>query len=155
VVVSDALARKPRRGATATLSLGAAVALAAAVPTWAAWSFWSRDHALRTDWAIEGPPCPAATHSWRQVANSRQAHAFDYKPMRLAHLFGGADCAAVPEGGLFSSRAYKVCQFTAPDMLLVTVGGRTWAFEPGYGRRATVRLKDGQVRCVLAGWFTL
>jgi len=155
VVVSDVLARKPRRGATATLSLASAILLALAVPTWAAWSFWSRDHEMRTAWNISGPPCPAATHSWRDVALSRRAHEFDYKPMHLAHLFGGADCAAVPEGGLFSKRAYQVCQFTAPAMLLVTAGQRTWAFEPGYGRPATVRLKDGEVRCVLGGWFRL
>jgi len=155
VVVSDVLARKPRRGATATLSLVAVGLLAVALPAWAAWSFWSHDHEMRTDWAITGPPCPVARHSWREVALSRRAREFDYKPMHLAHLFGGADCAAVPEGGLFSKRAYQVCQFTAPAMLLVTAGGRTWAFEPGYGRRATVTLRDGKATCVLAGWFTL
>jgi hypothetical protein len=155
VVVTDVLARKPRRGATATLVRNSVVALALGVPAWGAYAFWSHDHALRTDWDIHGPPCPPATHSWAEVAHSRQPRSFDYRPMHLEHLFGGAFCAEVPDGPFLTRRGYQVCQFTAPAFLSVTAGGRTTAFEPGYGRRATVTLRRGRIACVIGGWFTL
>jgi hypothetical protein len=151
---SDSFVRKPRRGATATLGLGAAVLLAASIPAWTAYNWWAFRHELRRDWDITGPACPIAIHSWRSVALARQPRVLDYGGMHIAHIFGGADCSPVPED-YFSSRAYSVCQFTAPGMISVTAGGRTVLFEPGYGRRATVRLRHGRISCVLAGWFTL
>jgi hypothetical protein len=155
MVASNVLVRKPPRGATAMVSLVTVALLAVGVPAWGAYAFWSHDHALRTDWDIKGPPCPIAMHSWREIAFSRQPHQFEYKPMRLAHLFGGANCAEVPNGGFLTRRAYQVCQFTEPALLAVSTGGRTVTFEPGYGRRATVSLRDGKLACVLGGWFTL
>jgi hypothetical protein len=150
----DSFVRKPRRGATATLGLAAAVMLAASIPAWTAYNWWAFRHELRRDWIIAGPPCPPATHSWGEIALSRQPRVVDYGGMHIAHLFGGADCSPVPED-YFSSKAYSVCQFTAPVMLAVTAAGRTTLFEPGYGRRATVTLRHGSLTCVLGGWFTL
>ena len=68
---------------------------------------------------------------------------------------GGADCAAVPDGGFFSSNVYHVCQFTDPEMLIVASGGRAVAFEQGHGRRATVSLRRGKFSCVIGGWAKL
>jgi hypothetical protein len=150
----DALTRKPRRGATARLGAGAAVVLAASIPLWTAYNWWHFRHELRTDWNIAGPACPLATHSWQSVALSRKPQAFDYGGMHIVHPFGGADCSPVPED-YFTSKAYSVCQFTAPAMIAVTTGGRTVLFEPGWGRRATVKLRHGELSCVLGGWFTL
>jgi len=155
MVVTDVLARKPRRGATATLGLVSVGLLAVGAPAWGAFAFWSRDHALRTAWDIQGPPCAQATHAWRELASFRQPRRFDYRPMHLEHLFGGADCAEVPDGPFLTRRAYQVCQFTAPGLVAVTTGGRTVTFEPGYGRRATVSLRRGRLTCVIGGWFTL
>jgi hypothetical protein len=151
---SPILVRKPRRGATATLGLGAAVLLAASIPAWTAYNWWAFRHELRRDWNIAGPACPLATHSWGSIALSRRPQEFDYGGMHIVHVFGGADCSPVPED-YFSAKAYSVCQFTAPALVAVTVGGRTVTYEPGYGRRATVKLRHGQVSCVIGGWFTL
>jgi hypothetical protein len=151
---SEALIRKPRRGATANLGLVSVMLLAVAIPAWGAYQWWAFRHELRTDWNISGPDCPTAVHSWPSVALRRKPHEFDYGGMHLAHPFGGADCSPVPED-YFTHRAYSVCQFTGPVMIAVTAGGRTVLFEPGYGRRATVKLRNGQVSCVLGGWFTL
>ena len=150
----EAFVRKSKRGATATLGIGAAILLAASIPLWTAFNWWHFRHELRTDWNIVGPPCPPATHSWQSVAQSRTPMEFGYGGMHIAHAFGGADCSPVPED-YFSSRAYSVCQLTAPGILAVTVGGRTVTYEPGHGRRATVKLRHGQLTCVLGGWFTL
>jgi hypothetical protein len=150
----DAPIRKPRRGATATLGLVTVDVLAVSLPAWGAYQWWAFRHDLRTDWNITGPPCPPATHSWQSVALRRKPQNFDYGGMHIAHPFGGADCSPVPED-YFTHRAYSVCQFNAPVMISVTAGGRTTLFEPGVGRRATVKLRNGQVSCVLGGWFTL
>lgn len=151
---SEVFVRKPRRGATATLGLVSVGLLAVGVPAWGAYQWWAFRHDLRTDWNITGPPCPPATHSWQSVALKRAAREFEYGGMHLAHPFGGADCSPVPED-YFTSHAYSVCQFTGPVMIAVTTGGRTMMFEPGYGRRATVKLRNGQVSCVIGGWFSL
>jgi hypothetical protein len=151
---SEAFVRKPRRGATATLGLVTVGLLAAGIPAWGAYQWWAFRHELRTDWNITGPACPLATDSWRSVTLRRRPHEFDYGGMHLAHPFGGADCSPVPED-YFSRRAYSVCQFTEPVMIAVTTAGRTTMFEPGHGHRATVKVRNGQVTCVLGGWFTL
>jgi hypothetical protein len=151
---SEAFVKKPRRGATATMSLVVVGLLAAGIPLWGAYSWWSFRHELRTDWVIAGPPCPPATHSWDAIALGRKPLEFDYGGMHLAHPFGGADCSPVPED-YFTAKAYSVCQFTGPVLITITTAGRTVTFEPGYGRRATIKLRRGQVTCVLGGWFTL
>jgi hypothetical protein len=149
----EAFIKTPRRGATATLSIVTAVVLAASIPAWTAYNWWAFRHELRTDWNIAGPACPIATHSWQSVAMRRSPHEFDYGGMHLAHPFGAADCSPVPED-YFTGKAHSVCQFTEPVMIAVTAGGRTTLFEPGYGHRATVKLRNGHVTCVLGGWFT-
>jgi hypothetical protein len=126
--------------------------LAVAIPAWGAYQWWAFRHELRTDWNITGPPCPLATHSWESIALRRAPREFDSGGMHLAHPFGGADCSPVPEDYV-SHRAYSVCQFTEPVMIAVTTGGRTVLFEPGFGHPATVKFRDGEVTCVLAGWF--
>jgi hypothetical protein len=151
---SEVLLRRPRRGATGRLTLMTLGFLALAIPSWGAYSWWAFRHELRTDCNITGPPCPPARDSWRSVVASRKPREFNYGGMHIAHPFGGADCSPVPED-YFSARAYSVCQFTAPVMIAVTVGARTQLFEPGYGRRATVKLRNGQLTCVQGGWLTL
>jgi hypothetical protein len=153
VIVSEALIRKPKRGATANLGLVTVGLLAVSIPAWGAYQWWDFRHGLRTDWNISGPPCPTEVHTWPSVPPGHRPKVFDYGGMHIAHGFGGADCSPVPED-YFTSKAYSVCQFTAPVMISVTVGRQTWLFEPGFGRRATVKLRNGRVTCVLAGWFS-
>jgi hypothetical protein len=146
------VARKPRRGATASLGLVTVGLLAVAIPSWGAYQWWDFRHGLRTDWNISGPACPIATHSWRSVALSRKSQTFDYGGMHIIHPFGGASCSPVPED-YFTGHAYSVCQLNAPVMISVTAGGRTTLYEPGFNRPATLKIRNGQVSCVLGGWF--
>ena len=159
MVVPDIRTRKPSRGATAvaTATVARVILLATALglPSWGFYSLWSRDHAQRTHWRITGPPCPTAPADWRPAPRSRQPFDFDFKALHFSHTAGGADCSTVPQGGFFSQKVDYVCQFTDPEMLVVTTGGRTLAFEPGRGRRATVTLRRGQVTCVIGGWSNL
>jgi hypothetical protein len=149
---SEAFIRKARRGATANLGLVTVGLLAVCIPAWGAYQWWAFRHELRTDWVITGPPCPLATHSWESIALRRAPHRFDYGGMSVAFAFGAADCSPVPED-YFTGHAYSVCQFTAPGIFSVTAAGRRVTYEPGYGRRATVKLRGGQLSCVLAGWY--
>jgi hypothetical protein len=149
---SEAFIRKPRRGATANLGLVTIGLLAVCIPAWGAYQWWAFRHELRTDWNISGPACPPATHTWQSVGLKRTPHEFSYGGMHVAYPFGAADCSPVPED-YFTGHAYSVCQFTAPLIVAVTAGGRTVTYEPGYGRHATVKLRNGQISCVLAGWY--
>jgi hypothetical protein len=149
---AEAFTRKPRRGATATLVIVAVGLIVVCAPAWGVYRWWAFRHELRADWTITGPPCPPPVDSWEKIIGRRTPHAFSYGGMRLAFPFGAADCSPVPEDYV-TSRAYSVCQLTAPVMIVVTAGGRTVSFEPGQGRRATVRLRNGEVSCVLGGWY--
>jgi hypothetical protein len=149
---SEAFVRKPRRGATANMFLVALGLLVVSLPAWGAYRWWAFRHELRTDWNITGPPCPPAVDSWEPLAHRRNPHEFSYGGMHLKFPFGAAECSPVPEDYI-TPHAYTVCQLTAPGLIAVTAGGRTVTFEPGKGRRATVKLRNGQVSCVLAGWY--
>ena len=149
---SDAFTRKPRRGATATLIVVAIGLIVVCAPAWGVYRWWAFRHELRADWTITGPPCPPAVDSWEAIARTHTPHEFSYGGMHLRFPSGAADCSPVPEDYI-TGRAYSVCQLTAPGLIVVTAGGRTATFEPGQGRRATVRLRNGQVSCVLGGWY--
>lgn len=147
------IVRKPRRGATTRLTIAVAVFLAAALPAWGVYALYAHQEDLRRSWgALGGPACPIATHTWKQVALHRDPHHFTYGHAKFGHLFGGADCASVPDGPFITRRAYYVCQFSDPVMLSVTVGDRTVTYEPGWSRPATVRIRNGQPACAVAGW---
>lgn len=147
--------RTPRRGATVQLTIGAAVLLAVAIPVGGVYAFWSSRKAMQAAWAIVGPPCPGAIHSWREIARYRQPRHFKYGGVTFGHLFGAADCASVPHGSAFSQQPDYVCQFTEPVLLTIDIaGGRSFVYEPGWRRRATVALRGGRLSCVLGGWFT-
>jgi hypothetical protein len=149
---TEALLKTPRRGATATFGIVMAVLLLGSFPAWGLYQWWDFRHGLRTDWNIAGPPCPIATRGLEAVTLKRKPQTFDYSHMHIVHAFGGANCSPVPEDYL-SNRAYTVCQFTAPVMIEVTAAGRTVLYEPGYGRPATVKLRNGKLSCVLGGWY--
>ncbi|THD61078.1 hypothetical protein [Phenylobacterium sp.] len=151
--IAAEIVRKPRRGATGTFMVASVVFLTAAVPLGALYALWSHKQGMKDAWTIRGPACPAATHSWKEIALHRDPHRFSYGGATFGYLFGAADCASIPQHGAFDRKPDFVCQFTEPTRLSVTVGGRTQELEPGYRRPATVTLHDGQTACVLGGWF--
>jgi hypothetical protein len=122
------------------------------LPAWGVYRWWAFRHELRADWIITGPPCPPQVDSWDSIARRRTSHEFSYGGMHLRFPLGAANCSPVPED-YFTGHAYSVCQLTAPGLVVVTADGRTAIFEPGPGRRATVELRNGQVSCVLGGWY--
>jgi hypothetical protein len=125
----------------------------AAIPIQIGLATWITHQSLRTEWAIRGPACPVAPRISRAALGSRPPPPFVYQHAAFAYQIGDASCEAVPEG-LFNGRTHPVCQFDAPAAIQVTAAGRSTIFEPGVGHRATVTVRDGQVSCVIGGWFT-
>lgn len=104
-------------------------------------------------WTIEGPPClqlPIA----ETVRQPAAAKAFGYADAGFAYAYGHVACAEIHEnGGKSLFRGYPVCQFTSPGVVIVDAAGRTTLFAPGLGERATVSVRNGEARCVMAGRF--
>lgn len=123
------------------------------IPAFLIYETWSEQAAMRRAWNIAGPACPTAEAS-PALFGARGPKTFDYGEVRFARRFGHVSCVAPPERGMVSDKVYRVCQFTAPAALSVTAEGRTSLYKPGVGRRATITVRDGQVSCVLGGWFS-
>src|SRR5580698_10163080 len=132
-MVVAAISKTPKRGATAKLGLMTIGLLIVGLPIGGVSALFAHQQGLRHDWDIKGPPCPPASHSWREIALSREPHSFKDGGADFSHPFGGVDCASVPDGPFITRRAYYACQFTAPIMIAVTAGGRTTLYEPGAG----------------------
>jgi len=151
--ISAEIAVRPRRTSTGLVTILIVAVLVVGVPAWGVYALFAHQQELRQDWGgIRGPACPLAAHDWAQVAGTRTPHRITYAKTAYRYVFGAADCASVPEGRFITMDAYYVCQFTRPLMLEVTAGGRTVRYEPGWGRRATVAVRDGQLSCVVGGW---
>lgn len=104
-------------------------------------------------WAIEGPPCPQEPFSEaaRQPAATK---VFGYADAGFAYAYGHVACAEIHElGGRSLFRGYPVCQFTSPGVVAVDAAGATTFFVPGLGERATVSVRGGEARCVMAAKF--
>jgi len=125
----------------------------AAIPIQIGLGAWITHQSLRTEWAIRGPACPVVPRISRAALGFRPPPPFVYQHVAFAYQIGDVSCEAVPEG-LFNGRTHPVCQFDAPAAIQVIYAGRSTIFEPGVGHRATVTVRDGQVSCVIGGWFT-
>lgn len=113
---------------------------------------WGSAEARVDQWRIEGPAC--APRDEPVVGTTRRpARSFTVQGVRFTRLNGNVSCVSLPLGGRFSDGTELVCQFASPGLLQVDVGGETRGFAPGWGRPATVRVRDGQSTCVSAGWF--
>jgi hypothetical protein len=122
----------------------------ASIPLTIAYGGLADRQALKTEWAIDGPACPVAAGP----SPFRKAPmAFSYQGVRFTRQYGNVSCVVVPDGGIFSKAHHAVCQFNGPARITATTGGRTFAYEPGIGRPATVTMRDGQPTCVVGGWF--
>lgn len=144
-----------RRGGDIAAFLALLAALAS-IPAYVVWETWSEIQAMKRAWTIAGPPCPVVAKPAPWATNHHRAtRSFPYGPATFARAFGAASCVAIPEDGLWTQRSYHVCQFNNPGALTVTAAGRSTTFQPPPGRRATVTVRHGQVRCVVGGWFNL
>lgn len=110
----------------------------------------------RRAWAIEGPPCPVVERpSPRAVSRRRPPMTHDYGGATFTRSFGAVSCAGFREPALFQERVYHVCQFNNPGAVVVKTTTGTQTFEAQPGRRLTVTVREGRVRCVVGGWFSL
>lgn len=135
------------------LGMAGFLALVASVPVLVALLGWAKERAIEAAWRIEGPPCPVTAAPPGLVAGDRPLKVFAFGAARFARRYGHVDCMPFPDGRPFGREFRRVCQFTAPETVVVMLGERTWAFRPGVGQPATVTVRRGEVSCVLAGWF--
>jgi hypothetical protein len=144
------LSRPP--GPARKMSIVVGVLALAGAPLWFVYSTLADQQKLKAQWSIAGPPCPPPAPPPKVRVRSRGEHIFEYGDVRFSRQFGAVTCAAVPDGGFFETRTYRVCQFTAPGKIVVETAGLKTAFEPGR-RPATVTVRHGAASCVLGGWF--
>ena len=143
----------PRNGpiylAAAVIGLGLAIALTAHDVLKARTAAIAEAKA----WTISGPPCPQLPigEIERQPAAQKS---FGYAGAGFAYAYGHVACAEIHEnGGKSLFRGYPVCQFTSPGVVAVNAAGATTFFVPGLGERATVTVRNGKARCVMAARF--
>lgn len=122
----------------------------ASIPLTVAYGGLADRQLLKTEWAIEGPACPAPVQPMRF---NRKPLEFSYQGIHFTRQYGAVYCVPVPDRGIFSKANHPVCQFSSPAAVTVTTGGRTVLYEPGIGQRATVTIRDGRSTCVVGGWF--
>ena len=127
----------------------------AVIPGYIILETWMNLVTMKRDWAVEGPPCPEFERPTPPMLGKKPLKHFTYGGVRFSRKNGHVDCAALPEDRLPWQRAenYRVCQFTGPGLVGVTLGGRTRWFFPGWGKPTTVTVRHGQARCVVGGWF--
>lgn len=129
------------------------VLMLATIAAYPVYETWAVQRGMRIAWDITGPPC-AATPGPPSAAFGRVAvKVFHYEGVKFERRFGHASCVAPKEAGFMNEQFYRVCQFSAPETVRVTTDGRAYAFKPGTGRVATVKVRKGRVTCVVAGWF--
>jgi len=142
---------RPRRWPiVAALAVGA-VSVAAAVIS----DMRERSHQIAQSDAdaglsrIVGPPCPTvARGAFAQPL--RPDKVFEFNSVDFASHFGHVDCGVASARDALGQGFYPVCQFSSPAVLAIGTAGKVFYFEPGLGRAATVSVRGGVARCVLA-----
>ena len=136
-----------------TLGMVGLLLLVVSIPLSSIYATWADQRAMRSEWAIEGPPCPVVAPPDSAKLERRPLKVFQYGGASFSRRFGHVSCVS-PSDGVFSERVtYRVCQFTAPALVGVTTGKNTTFFATGVGRTATVTVRSGEPSCVLGGWF--
>jgi hypothetical protein len=142
--------RLTHSGGWQTVGIVALMLAVSSIPLTIAYGALADHQALKTEWAIAGPACPEVA---RPTRFRRPPHAFSYQGVRFTRQYGAVNCVVVPDGGMLSKAHHTVCQFNGPARITVATGGRSFAYEPDIGHPATVSIRDGQVSCVVGGWF--
>ena len=139
-------------GPARKLTIAAGVLALIGSPVWFVYSTLADQQKLKVQWTIAGPPCPPSPPLPSHPVRGRGDQVFEYGEVQFSRQSGAVNCAAVPDGGFFTQKTYRVCQFTAPGKVGVLTAGRKTTFEPG-ARPATVTVRQGAASCVLGGWF--
>ena len=151
--------RRARLTPAQKLVIAAAIAATVALPVYVYRGAYLRDReealTLAREWAISGPPCPSLSRAEFEARGLKVTRGLVYEDAIFYREFGHISCTGLRHASGWSQRLYPVCQFTSPKALRVTSGDRDWYFAPGPGQPATVSVRDGQARCVLAANFTI
>jgi len=110
----------------------------------------AESRSLTAAFDIKGAPCPTLTPAAYAAQGAKPRMIFEFQKVQFARRFGHADCAVVAYRDAAGTGGHPVCQFTAPALLVITVGGLESYFAPDIGVPATVSVKHGRPRCVLA-----
>jgi hypothetical protein len=165
-MTADYGVRSVRRGPSLLLIL-AVITLAVLLAVLGAivYRYWSGQVAEAREWSISGPPCPALGRAQFLAAGLQPAAdgdvrgfpdiSEDYDGVRFARRFGYISCADVRENGGLSLDSHPVCQFTRPEVLTITTARGVFYFNTGISAPATVSVKDGVPRCVMANRFKI
>lgn len=100
--------------------------------------------------AIAGKPCPTLSHAAFVARHLEAPQVLRFNDLTFARRFGFVSCGVAAAKGGFGVKAYSVCQFTSPDVLVVTTAKGTAYFEPGIGQKASLMLPGGDLKCVMA-----
>jgi hypothetical protein len=106
-------------------------------------------------WQVKGPPCPTVTAAEFNAKRYTALKTFDYDGTTIGRTAGDASCSDVKSGGGKGFATDKVCQFTSPATLTVTVKGATTYFTPGVGQPASLYIHHDAPSCIMASNFTL
>jgi hypothetical protein len=106
-------------------------------------------------WQVKGPPCPSMSETEFNAKRYMALKTFDYDGTTIGRTAGDASCSDVKSGGGKGFSTDKVCQFTSPATLTVTVKGAKTFFVPGAGQPASLYIHHDVPSCIMASNFTL
>lgn len=106
-------------------------------------------------WQVKGPPCPTLTEADFNAKHLTAPKTFDYDGTTIGRLAGDVSCSDVKSGGGKGFATDKVCQFTSPATLTVTIKGAKTFFVPGVGHPASLYIHHDVPSCIMASNFTL
>lgn len=152
------MANRRKGGGLSVIHVVIAIVVLGVLGALAYWDFQHRRAAnigTAEAWDIKGPPCPAATAEDWAAKHEVAPKTFDYDGDTLGRLAGDASCSDVQDKGGKGLGVLKVCQFTSPGALTVKTKAGMFYFLPGIGNPATIVIREGRPRCVLASKFTL
>jgi hypothetical protein len=100
--------------------------------------------------AIDGPPCPAASEAQFAAGQHVTPQGLTFGEVRFERQYGHASCSTLRYDGGKALETYPVCQFVSPAALTVVTPKGRFHFLPGLGQSATVFVEHDQPRCVMA-----
>lgn len=99
---------------------------------------------------IKGPACPVLTQAQYEAEGAKAKQGFTSNDIRYQRRYGHVECTVI-EDGKGGTGFLPICQFTGPQVLVVTTAKGVYYFRPGTGKPATVMTHDGVPSCVVAG----
>lgn len=105
-------------------------------------------------WRVSGPACaPLDPAVFRSLGRYPQATPYDEALYR--RVGGTMSCTHLVDRMGGEKVRYSVCKFSAPDYLLVSLGGRDRFYDLTGARSAAVTVIKDEVRCVVVPPFRM